>query len=114
MCLLKEIIFPRRLHRLAYFLRLVVADIVTCFLFASIGTMDPVWWWPAVVLISVYSAFFILLPRIRDVGMSGWWLVACLIPVVDRVFGIILLFRSPDFRYGASIYPPVSVSPPTP
>ena len=100
---LNEFIFPQRLHRLAYFLRLALADTVTCFLSASSTTMAPEFWWPSVILISVYSAFFILLPRIRDLGMSGWWLIACLIPVVDIVFGVILLFRSPDYHCSAGI-----------
>jgi uncharacterized membrane protein YhaH (DUF805 family) len=100
---LKDIFFPRRLHRLAYFLRLAAADLVSGLLYATSTTMNPVVWWASIIIISVYGAFFILLPRIRDVGMSGFWLIACLIPVVGAVFGIILLFRAPDYHYGASL-----------
>ena len=92
---LVEFIFPRRLHRLAYFLRGVALDTVTGILYASSTTFNPRFWWPSVIVLIIYGLFFIVLPRIRDVGMSGWWLLLTFIPVADIVFGIILLFRAP-------------------
>jgi hypothetical protein len=93
-----EFILPRRLHRLAYFLRLVAANGVTAFVCANGATMAPLFWWPSIILIPIYSTFFVALPRIRDVGMSTWCLTACFVPFVNVVFGIILLFRSPTLR----------------
>ncbi len=90
-----DFIFPRRLHRLAYFLRGAALDIITGFLYASSTTFQPRYWWPAVIAFAIYGLFFIILPRIRDVGMSGWLLLVTLIPVADVIFGIILLFRAP-------------------
>lgn len=90
-----EFIFPRRLHRLAYFLRGVALDIVTGILYASSTTYNPRFWWPSVIVLIIYGLFFIVLPRIRDAGMSGWWLLVTFVPVADIVFGIILLFRAP-------------------
>lgn len=43
----------------------------------------------------VYQLWFIVLPRIRDVGMRSRWLVLVLIPGANVLFGIILLFRAP-------------------
>lgn len=57
--------------------------------------MDSRVWWTSVITLSIYVVFFILLPRIRDIGMSGWWLLVTFVPVADIVFGIILLFRAP-------------------
>ena len=95
-----EFIFPRRLHRLAYFLRGVAADIITAFLYANSTTMNPGHWWVSVIVLFIYGLFFIALPRIHDVGMSGWWLLAGLIPVANIVLGIILLFRAPEYHFG--------------
>lgn len=92
-----EFIFPRRLHRLAYFLRGVALDTVTGILYASSTTYNPQFWWPWVIVLIIYGLFFIVLPRIRDAGMSGWWLLVAFIPVANIVFGIILLFRAPAF-----------------
>ena len=92
---LVEFIFPRRLHRLAYFLRVVALNIVTGILYASSTTFNPQLWWPSVIVLIIYALSFIILPRIRDAGMSRWWLLAIFIPVADIVFGILLLFRAP-------------------
>jgi uncharacterized membrane protein YhaH (DUF805 family) len=90
-----EFIFPRRLHRLAYFLRGTTVEIITSYL-STYGFADGFrFWWIPFVVLSVYEAFFIVLPRIRDVEMSGWWLLACLVPFVGAALGIILLFRRP-------------------
>ena len=93
---LKEFIFPGRLHRLAYFLRLVTTDILACFIYAFGGTNTSNVW--LVVLffgLAVYQLCFIILPRIRDIGMSNWWFLLIFVPGVNAVFGIILLFRPP-------------------
>jgi uncharacterized membrane protein YhaH (DUF805 family) len=90
-----EFIFPHRLHRLAYLFRGLAADIVTYFLYSCSTTMDSRAWWISIIALLIYGMFFIVLPRIRDIGMSGWWLLAMLIPGPNVVFGIILLFRAP-------------------
>jgi len=98
---LVEFLFPRRLHRLAYFLRGVAVDIVTACLYDNNSTMNPRYFWILAMALMIYTLFFILLPRIRDVGMSGWWLAFCFIPIANIALGIILLFRAPEYRYGA-------------
>ena len=109
-----EFIFPRRLHRLAYFLRGILADIVTYFLYSCGTTMHPPYWWVSVIALSVYGLFFIVLPRIRDIRMSGWWLLVCFIPVANIVLGIILLFRAPALLTspGPDEAPPTTTTPP--
>src|SRR6185369_1530246 len=49
-----EFIFPRRLHRLAYFLRGVALNIVTGILYASSTTYNPRFWWPSVIVLGIY------------------------------------------------------------
>jgi uncharacterized membrane protein YhaH (DUF805 family) len=94
---LSELLFPRRLHRLAFFFRSLAVSVVASILYAGSTTMNPLCWWSWYILGNIYSAFYILLPRMRDVGMSGWWLIPCLIPGVDALIGVILLFRAPNY-----------------
>jgi uncharacterized membrane protein YhaH (DUF805 family) len=54
-------------------------------------------------LLVVYSIFFIVLPRVRDIGMSGRLCLLVFIPLVDVVFGIILLLRAPKYQIGSSV-----------
>jgi hypothetical protein len=93
-------LFPKRLHRLAYFLRLVVFNCCLVLILAyrhanDVGII-------ASVVVSLYAIFFILLPRIRDIGMNGWWLIVSLVPVANVLLGIILLFRAPAFDFAAT------------
>lgn len=90
-----DFIFPYRLHRLAYFIRGMVADAVTYFLYSCNATMDSTIFWISIITLQIYGVFFITLPRVRDLGMSGWWLLVTFVPVADFVFGIILLLRAP-------------------
>ena len=91
-----DFIFPSRLHRLAYFLRGVTTDILAGFIYAFSGTnASSVWLVLSFVALCVYQLFFIILPRIRDIGMRRLWLLLVLVPGVNVVFGIILLFRAP-------------------
>ena len=91
-----EFIFPLRLHRLAYFLRAVATDVLAGFIYAFSGTnASSIWLVLLILALAAYQLFFIILPRIRDIGMNNWWLLLILVPVIDVVFGIILLFRAP-------------------
>lgn len=88
-----DFIFPRRLHRVAYLLRGLVVDAATGFLYCTIT--DAWIRWASVVTLSLYGVFFIVMPRIHDIGMSRWWLVATFVPVANAIFSIILIFRRP-------------------
>ncbi len=95
-----EFIFPGRLHRLAYFLRVTIMDILAGFVYAFGGTnASDVWLFSLFVALSVYQLFFIILPRIRDIAMSNWWLLLTFIPDVNVIFGIILLFGRPSYYW---------------
>jgi uncharacterized membrane protein YhaH (DUF805 family) len=98
-----EFLFPLRLHRLSFFLRDAIVGIVACCLHANNSAMNPRSFWVLAIALSIYELFFIILPRIRDIGMSGWWLPLCFVPVANAVFGIILLFRAPKYPIGESV-----------
>ena len=91
---LVEFLFPRRLHRLAYAIRLVSANLALGFCFFAGTAMNSGYWGFGSLAIFIYAIFFILLPRICDLGMSKWWLLITLVPFINDIFGIILLFRA--------------------
>lgn len=92
---LLEFIFPRRLHRLAYFLRLVAANTAVGFFYFTSGTSNSGYWLLGIVAVWIYAIFFVILPRMRDLEISKWWLLITPIPFISDIFGIILLFRAP-------------------
>lgn len=93
-----EYFFPKRLHRLSYILRGLTTNGVLCFLESCSTTVDSHVWWVIWFVAILYQIFFIVVPRIRDIGMNGWWVLIALIPVVNAVFGIILAFRAPTMN----------------
>ena len=93
-----EFIFPRRLHRLGYFIRLMLSNGVTYFLYSCSTTLSPQLFWISIIALLIYVFLFIGLPRVRDLGMSGWWLFVFLVPLVNIWLGLILLFRAPVYE----------------
>jgi hypothetical protein len=93
---LTEFFFPHRLHRLAYFIRLIAVNVAACFIYSSVTANSGYWWWIPEVALGIYAMFFIILLRIRDLGMKNWWLLFTLVPIANEVLGLILLFRSPS------------------
>jgi uncharacterized membrane protein YhaH (DUF805 family) len=59
--------------------------------------MSPRWFWVLIVALLIYVVFFIALPRVRDLDMSGWWLLVFLVPLANIWLGLILLFRAPSY-----------------
>ena len=96
---LVEFIFPHRLHRIAFLLRLIASDIVPAFLFfIDLETHSGLFYGLDVVLL-IYSIFFIVLPRIRDVGISGWWLIVLFIPIANTLLAFVLFFVRPNIPF---------------
>src|SRR5262249_1126805 len=54
-----------------------------------------------VAAIGLYQFVFILLPRVRDTGMSGWLVLLSLVPIVYLLLTIILLFRRSQYHFEA-------------
>src|ERR1017187_10348166 len=99
-----ELIFPRRLHRVAYFLRGILSVIVGHILYSCSTTMNPQYWWAAVITETIYCVLFIDLPRIHDLGMSGWWLLLIVVPGANIWLALILTFRAPVYVVEAVVY----------
>ena len=99
---LVEFIFPKRLHRLAYFLRLLATNVAGGVILAVSSPSEQLYAVLGLVALGIYQLLFVLLPRVRDTGMSGWWVALSLVPVVYILLGIILLFRAPEYHFERS------------
>jgi hypothetical protein len=98
-----EFIFPRRLHRLAYFLRGVASNVIMGLICYEISIQGSGYLWSSFFVVWSYTVLFIVLPRVRDVGMKWWWIPLIYFTPLYFVFGIILLFRAPNYRFGESV-----------
>lgn len=97
MSALIEFFFPRRVHRLDYFLRGTAVEIVACFIYAFSPTATSSLPMYCFVALSAYDLFFVVLPRMRDLEMSAWSLLALVVPVVNVALAFVLQFRAPVF-----------------
>ena len=95
-----KFIFPRRLHRIAFLLRLIVADVMPAFVYFTDSDTHSGLFVVLDTILAIYTLFFIILPRIRDVGISGWWLLTISIPFANTLLMLILLFRAPQYQFG--------------
>ena len=93
-------IFPRRLHWVAFLLRLIVADVMPAFIYFTNSDTHSESFFLLDIILVIYTLIFIILPRIRDVGISGWWLLVAFIPFANSLLALILLFRAPRYQSG--------------
>jgi uncharacterized membrane protein YhaH (DUF805 family) len=96
---LTDFLFPKRLHRFGYIWRILATNLGVAMIVASGSPIEqPV---PALLLLTIfiYQLLFILRPRVRDTGMSGWWILLSLVPIVYIFLTIILVFRAPEYHF---------------
>ena len=87
--------FPSRIGRGSYFIRGCATTLLG---WGFIGGSGPaiesnVMATILVLLAFVYSTFWVVLPRMRDISMRPFWLILILVPGIDAVFGLVLMFR---------------------
>jgi uncharacterized membrane protein YhaH (DUF805 family) len=92
MRILIDFLFPKRLARLSYFFRILLCNGVMLYLYQDVleETLSGV---VALIALMLYTSIFVLVPRIRDIGMQTWWIVLAFIPYVSSFLGVVLLFR---------------------
>src|SRR5262249_7821323 len=98
----EEIVFPKRLHRLQYLVRIVIADVCVWLLLRIASPSDPtlgglrlVAIFLGMFVVGLYSLFFVRLARVRDGGWSGWWVLPGLLPYIGPLFHLVMLFVPP-------------------
>ena len=87
--------FPSQLGRGSYFIRGCATSLLV---WGFIGGSGPafesnVMATILVLLAFVYSTFWVVLPRMRDISMRPFWLILLLVPGIDVGFGLVLMFR---------------------
>ena len=94
---LLRVIFPRRLNRVAYSVRLVGCLGFVALIYYRRGLTDDMA--NAVMLLGwIYVAFFVVLPRARECGMSFLYALFALVPLFFPFLAVALMFRPPDYR----------------
>ena len=90
-------IFPTRLHRFSYLIRnTLVVLIGLSFLEGGTGDgADPESLWIGVPIF-LYWLVFVFVPRLRDAGLSYWWVLLALVPLIDVLASVLLLFKAPS------------------
>jgi hypothetical protein len=89
--------FPMRLARLAFLVRILVCNLLILGSYHDIETAPELEFLRIGGLL-LYQIGFIVLPRIRDTGMSPYWLIAAFIPGLSYVLNFALLFRRSDYQ----------------
>jgi uncharacterized membrane protein YhaH (DUF805 family) len=91
-------LFPEKLERLQYFIRLLIYFVLTLVSVAFLAPLGnfigvPVWL-PIIVIILVFFLRFPCLdiPRFRSIGWSPWLVLLFLVPLVNCIMQLLLLF----------------------
>jgi hypothetical protein len=91
---LRTLLFPQRIGRASFGVRTAVFDLLLyAFLAVDSGPSRELIARSVVLLAGVYFLVWVVLPRMRDLGIRPFWLVLTFIPLVNVVFGLILLSR---------------------
>ena len=91
-------VFPSRLDRVSYSLRLFICIGVVVLIYYTRGLTDS-YANAAMLLIWNYVAFFVILPRAREAGMSFMYAILALVPLFFPFLAIALIFRPPEYRF---------------
>jgi uncharacterized membrane protein YhaH (DUF805 family) len=92
------LLFPKKIGRIAYFIRLVIFIIVIAPVSLEIAKVEDEEYVPTLsVLLSalvalVYWFLYIVRPRCRDCGWSPWLAVVTFVPFLNLCLWIALLF----------------------
>ncbi len=110
-------LFPRRVGRFEFFRRFMALIAVTiCLMFSELWVTDglplskepPIefayMWFPTLALIVIYGIFFLWIPRLRDIGISPWFVVILFIPeFITSIQTLVLIWKMLWFLAAISI-----------
>ena len=99
-----DFLFPKRLHRLGYLWRILATNLAAGIIVASSSPAEQLFPMLGLIALCMYQFLFILLPRVRDTGISGWWVLLSLVPIVYIFLTIILVFRAPEYHFSHAPY----------
>jgi uncharacterized membrane protein YhaH (DUF805 family) len=93
-------VFPKRLSRLPYLLRIVIIYVLFWVLgqwkrSLALPLTDAQLWEfiSGCVCVALYSTVFVIVPRLRDSGLEWWYVVLSFVPLLSWVVLIILAIQ---------------------
>ncbi len=90
-------LFKGRITRLDYFLGSVLAGIAAwaiALIFETLfGSVVGAVAFMLVYALLILVSFSLVVRRLHDIGVSGWWSLLLLVPFVNLAFGLYILFR---------------------
>ena len=102
--------FKGRLNRQGYFGRLILSSLLFGLLNYILGEVmidtgytSIAFGQLAVIIIAVIYSLSLMTRRFHDINRSGWWSIAGLIPLLNVIAGLVLLFKKGtvgDNKYG--------------
>ena len=105
---MKEWLFPKRIGRLSWLLRVLIGIAVAIPLILATESGSPLrqyapaWLmellgWLLVLGTGVYAMWFIHLPRARSLGLHGGYLAFVFVPPINMLMGMMFLFASEGY-----------------
>ncbi len=100
------LMFEGRLSRSEYIIQLIILTVLSL-IFLNAATNDYGFdssfvWLMIIYISSTIYGFSITIRRLHDFNASGWWSFLGLIPFVNIIFGLVLIFKKGVD--GANIY----------
>ena len=92
--LLVMLFFPKRIGRVSYFIRHCAIGLLLLGIVGS-GLLQEyeLTGWILLLVFLIYELLWVVLPRMRDLRMGTFWIILTLVPLINVIFGLILLFR---------------------
>lgn len=103
-----DFLFPSKIGRLSYFFRILLSNLAFIPLFVEVeASIESASIGDVLTLagILLYTILFIYRPRCRDASLSLWVLIFTIIPILDKVLAILLLFKPSTVRWNLSQNP---------
>jgi hypothetical protein len=96
-------LFPSRLTRIPFLLRIIAVNIVALPATLNIYNEQFGIWDAIIILISLaYAVFYIYLPRLKDAAIPVWLLILAVIPIINKLFILLLLFKASVIKWPSS------------
>ena len=100
---LLHLLFPKSLDRPQYVVRILCCTALVVGLYLVRGLVDPIAN-ATMLIVWNYAAFFVILPRLRDCGMSFIYALLALVPLIYVFLFIVLMFRPPKYELRKAAY----------
>ncbi|HRQ89078.1 MAG TPA: hypothetical protein PLA50_09785 [Bacteroidia bacterium] len=116
---MKDLLFPSEIGRISFLIRLVLLLVVLTLIVVVLPLPDSSpereqTIWLVAIPFAIYNLLFISLPRIRDIGFPSWFAIFALIPYLNGILFLLLVFAPKRKSFlGASLGSPSAITVPS-